>query len=288
VYPLDWPVTETLATLGFVDSFRQVYPDPIADPGLTWPAARPKAMNGGWNPGRDAPADRIDYVQSIGPATAIGSSVVGEDVVDPWPSDHRGLVSTFSVTPEAPPDLVSPDQALGEVGDEMTVRYRVGEGSGRITATAAGGGSPAATLDVSTADGSVALDTSGWAPGRYDLALAGSAGTTIATSTIWVAAPGHGPTLDVPRVVGEGDAIRASWTDAPGNRWDWIGIYHRGADPHVAYYLLWAYTEATIEGSVALDRSAVGTFPLPPGRYTALLLVDDSYRPVASADFTIR
>jgi hypothetical protein len=50
--------------------------------------------------------DRIDWVLSMGPATATASSVVGEagnrtrDIaVDPWPSDHRGVVSTFDVTP---------------------------------------------------------------------------------------------------------------------------------------------------------------------------------------------
>jgi hypothetical protein len=85
----------------------------------------------------------------------------------------------------------------------------------------------------------------------------------------------------------EGDPIEVSWTSAPGNRWDWIGIYHRGANPHVAYYLLWVYTDGTIEGSASLDRGATGKFPLPPGKYTAMLLVDDSYRPVASADLTI-
>ena len=287
VYPLEWPVTETLAQLGFSDSYRQVHPDPVADPGVTWPAERPKAKNGGWNPGKDAPADRIDYVQSVGPATAIDSSVVGEDVVDPWPSDHRGLVSTFDVTPATPPDLVSPDQAVGEVGDAMTLRFRAGSASGEITVTSEDG-SAASTTAVTTTDGSVPLDTTDWEPGRYDVALTDASGATTGTSSIWLTGPGDGPSLTVASVVREGQAIDVSWKGAPGNRWDWIGIYHRGADPHVAYYLLWTYTEGTIEGSASLDRSAVGKFPLPPGKYTAMLLVDDSYRPVASTDFSIR
>ena len=84
------------------------------------------------------------------------------------------------------------------------------------------------------------------------------------------------------------DPIPVSWTYAPGNRWDWIGIYRRGADPHVASYLLWGYTRARVAGTTILDGHDVGTFPLPPGRYTAYLLVDDSYRPVGRTDFTIR
>ncbi len=99
VYPVPWPITELLAHLGFTDSYRHVHPDPVADPGLTWSSNRPPAKNRGWNPGKDAPEDRIDYVQSIGPATAVASEVVGENAVRPWPSDHRGLVSTFRSRP---------------------------------------------------------------------------------------------------------------------------------------------------------------------------------------------
>jgi hypothetical protein len=46
-------------------------------------------------------AQSVDWVLSAGPARAMDSSVVGEAgnenvdlTVDPWPSDHRGVVST--------------------------------------------------------------------------------------------------------------------------------------------------------------------------------------------------
>jgi hypothetical protein len=109
----------------------------------------------------------------------------------------------------------------------------------------------------------------------------------MAGTVFWLAPAGGTPFLTVPASVDVGDPIPVTWTDAPGNRWDWVGIYHRAADPHVASYLLWSYTDASVEGRTVLDRHDVGRFPLPPGKYTAMLLVDDSYRPVASADFTI-
>jgi exonuclease III len=286
-YPLDWPVTETLAQLGFTDSYRQVHPDPVADPGLTWPAARPDARNNGWNPGKHAAEDRIDYIQSIGPATAVDSVVIGEDVVDPWPSDHRGVVSTFNVTPATPPDLVSADQIVRSAGDDVVLRYHASSAAGQVSVTPSDGGSSVASAPVSTTDGSATMSTEGWQPGRYDVELADANAGTVATTTIWLTAAGEGPTLQVPKTVAEGDPIDVSWTGAPGDRWDWIGIYHRDADPHVAYYLLWVYTDGTVEGSASLGRSATGKFPLPPGEYTAMLLVDDSYRPVAATDFTI-
>jgi hypothetical protein len=65
-YPLDWPVSEVVEGAGFHDSFRDVYPDPVTDPGITWPAARPKS--GGYNPGLSdhAARDRIDFVYAAG------------------------------------------------------------------------------------------------------------------------------------------------------------------------------------------------------------------------------
>src|ERR1700693_3263983 len=46
-YPVSWPVTGAVEAAGFKDSYRTVHPDPVADPGITWPVKRPLA---GWNP----------------------------------------------------------------------------------------------------------------------------------------------------------------------------------------------------------------------------------------------
>ena len=87
---------------GLRDSYRAVHPDPVTIPGFTWtpggPEGDPHEVH-----------DRIDWVLSAGPSTALESTVVGEasgpDVgigFDPWPTDHRGVVSTFRVTPTLP------------------------------------------------------------------------------------------------------------------------------------------------------------------------------------------
>jgi hypothetical protein len=280
-YPLDWPVTETLAQSGFTDSYRAVHPDPAADPGLTWPAERPK-VRGAWNPSPNAPQDRIDTIQSVGPATATTSDVITEDQVDPWPSDHRAVVSTFSVTPAAPPTLVSPDEQLVRQGDVATVRVH---GAGEVQVATEG--QPMTSQTVDGTDAALSFDTSAWEPGRYDLSLTDPGGARLATAPIWVEGPDDGPALSVAPLVPESEPVRVEWRFAPGNRWDWIGIYHRGADPNVDSYLLWAYTDGTIEGHVRLDEDAVGTFPLPPGDYTATLLMDDGYEDLARANFTV-
>ena len=77
--------------------------------------------------------------------------------------------------------------------------------------------------------------------------------------------------------------------DAPGNKWDWIGVYRRGADPNVASYKNWDYTDAKIAGTVLIDgRAPGGPWPLPPGEYDVLLLKDDSYQELARAPFTVK
>jgi len=151
----------------------------------------------------------------------------------------------------------------------------------------AGGGDPVAGADVGASVDAEAFDSTDWAPGSYEIALLDGAGNVQATSQTWVAEAGAGPTLTVDPSIAEGDPIDVAWNAAPGNRFDWIGIYRRGADPNVAYYLLWTYTGATIEGAATLDGDAEGRFPLPPGKYTAMLLVDDAYEAVATADFVI-
>jgi hypothetical protein len=76
--------------------------------------------------------------------------------------------------------------------------------------------------------------------------------------------------------------------NAPGERWDWLGIYKHGANPYVASYLTWIYTGSAIDGRITLDQHAHGTWPLPAGNYTVYLLRDDLYVEIARADFRVR
>ena len=84
----------------------------------------------GYNPGpAGQAADRIDLLFSGGPARATSSQVVGERgsaaniVVSPWPSDHRAVVSGFTVTAAPEPALVSVRSRLVERGAPVSVDY---------------------------------------------------------------------------------------------------------------------------------------------------------------------
>ena len=135
---LDLPVCQAIQAAGFRDTWREVHPDPLAEPGLTWPAARPAI--GSDDPVAGAREDRIDAIYAAGPSTTLDSRIVGEaggpDVaiaVHPWPSDHRAVVATFRVRPAPMPLLVAIDRRqVPDPGARVQLQtsrpsYRVGE-----------------------------------------------------------------------------------------------------------------------------------------------------------------
>lgn len=92
-----WYATRQLADMGFRDSYREIYPDPVTHPGITWD-----------RPGiRDE--HRIDYIFYQGPALQavasatyqahLGDTLWVEGVGIPYPSDHGLVLTTFELRP---------------------------------------------------------------------------------------------------------------------------------------------------------------------------------------------
>ncbi|MFG2785240.1 HAD-IA family hydrolase [Streptomyces prunicolor] len=98
---VEWPVTKAAADAGLRDSYREVHPDPVAEPGHTWSPIHPVNEDGS---GRVEPQDRIDYVLHRG-LTVLDSRtfVVGTPSPWPdvsgncWPSDHAAVLTVFAV-----------------------------------------------------------------------------------------------------------------------------------------------------------------------------------------------
>lgn len=117
---VNWGTSKLLIQKGFKDTYRVLYPDPVKYPGFTFPAdnknVEPEKIT--WAPDADE-RERIDFVyyypnknlhvkkaQIVGPT---GSIVRGKrepertkdpiiaPVNDHWPSDHKGLLITFSI-----------------------------------------------------------------------------------------------------------------------------------------------------------------------------------------------
>ncbi len=82
------------------------------------------------------------------------------------------------------------------------------------------------------------------------------------------------------------ETLKISYRNAPGNRWDWIGIIL--ADEKVPqHYLGFASTDAGIDGTVTIETAPLAE-SLVPGTYRILLLEDDGYVILAETLVEIR
>ncbi len=289
-YAVQWPASRTLAEAGFHDSYRDAHPDPVADPGFTWSPGGPETQK------HDFP-DRIDWVLHAGPSTTVSSRLLGErgdpqadlTFAPPYPSDHRGVVSTFDVTPAAAPVMVSPRTRRVITGPSgLRVRFHAEGRPGETIGLVPRGRSGSPLRAVSTSgrrDGVVRIRTARLSPGSYDVVLVDStSGHREATAPVWVYGPHSRAHLTSDRrTYRVGDPVRVSWTRAPGDNLDWIGLFrcHRTCGGPGSY-LVYRYTRTAIEGTVTFGRhrylgEGSVSWPLPPGRYVARLLVDDSY-----------
>jgi endonuclease/exonuclease/phosphatase family metal-dependent hydrolase len=292
-YPVVWPESKLMADKGFVDSYRAIHADPVAKPGLTWtpgyphPFVRPQETH-----------DRIDYLYAIG-AKAVASRIVGEvggpDVdiaIDPWPADHRALVTTFEVEPAPTPDLINVEPRLVKPGEVFIIRVATQKQEklgvfGVYPAGAAEDAAPITALPCDPADHLAApFGTARLAPGEYLAAVSDADGKRLASTPFWVTDPNAKPGVAVAKAsVKAGDPIEVTWSSAPGNKFDWIGIYNAD-DPDLYNYLGYLYTNASVAGSTTFKTEDFGD-ALPPGEYEARLMRDDAYVELAIATFTV-
>jgi exonuclease III len=95
---VQWPSTLAIEKAGFVDTYRDVYPNVVAKPAFTWTPTTnvtdPEDHH-----------DRIDFVFArAGQIRVSDAAIVGEMspeadiVVVPWPSDHRAVVAEVEIT----------------------------------------------------------------------------------------------------------------------------------------------------------------------------------------------
>ncbi len=281
--PLDRAVTRLLADAGLRDSYREAHPDAAAHPGHTF---TPGAPHSAAQPGRAR--IRIDYVFTAGNSETIASQVVGEaggpatDIaVFPWPSDHRGVVSTFRVVPVDAPALVAATPRLVAEGAVVSVRSWDPFGPGWTALVVPRGGAPA---DAMTGvrdmphdwQRMIPLSTIGLAAGDYDALLVGEDGVVLRRSAFTIAVPGAKPEIEaVTASTRIGEPIRVRWRHAPGDLRDWIGLYRAG-ETDVSQYLGFIYTEAAFSGEASFVPDA-SDGRIAPGEYELRLLHDESY-----------
>jgi endonuclease/exonuclease/phosphatase family metal-dependent hydrolase len=292
-FPVQWPVSKALANAGFEDSFRAVHPNPVTKPGHTWTPGSPEGE-------KVEVHDRIDWVLSAGPAEPTASSVVGETgpntdiAVDPWPSDHRGTVSTFDVTPAEMPVLVAVEERSLEQGETLHVRFHGGARVALVRGTSTLASKPTGGAE----DGTLSFETA-LPAGAYKAVLLNSSGDPLSRSRFWLYPPGTPTTVSTSKTRYKvGEPIRVSWKKAPGMKFDWLGLYSAGESADNTHqttcsaglcgnghYFLYTYTRNRIEGSTTFDESSPAGWKtweqIGPGTYQIRLLLDDGYRSAA-------
>ena len=295
-YAVAWPVSTAMEQAGFTDTFRAANPDPSKDPGRTWTYGYPyPRVDDG------EVIDRIDLVFASEGVEVTASEVVGEtgtpDVdiaIDQYPSDHRAVVSTVTVDPVEPPLFVAVDQHRVDRGDRFGVRYHApaGEDIDRLVVVATGesaaGGEGIMWLPPMEAEyfGEVLFGSGNLTVGEYDVVLLTEGDQEVSRSRFWVVEPGASPEVSVDAAVPAGDPIEVTWANAPGERFDWLGIYPAGELDIYNGYLAFAYTETTITGSYSFTSDDFGD-DLPAGEYVVVLASDDHYIVLASDGFTV-
>ncbi|MDX2091181.1 MAG: hypothetical protein SFX73_25200 [Kofleriaceae bacterium] len=78
-----------------------------------------------------------------------------------------------------------------------------------------------------------------------------------------------------------GTPITVSWTNMPGNPYDWVAIRAQGAPDDNASIVRWSYTGGVRAGSVTFPKGA------PGGTYVAKAYAGGTYVPLATAPFTV-
>jgi len=116
---VNWDCSILLEKAGYKDCYRELYPDPVVNPGFTFPTYNPLVdlTKMSWAPTADE-RDRIDYIyiypnpglklkniQIVGPSQSIlyGKSAENDSedkFILPkrgWPTDHKALLGTFQL-----------------------------------------------------------------------------------------------------------------------------------------------------------------------------------------------
>lgn len=292
-YIVRWPATQVLADAGLRDSYREVYPDPVARPGLTWTPGTPHPVQPP-SPGRE----RIDLIWTAGRTTTLRSQIVGEpggpnvDIgVSPWPADHRAVVSTFQVVPAAAPPMISVTPRRVPFGESFLLRTYdpVGESWTGLIVRRGGGPKDAITGVKDLPDSyqrTIRLSSLGMEPGEYDALLVGEDGKVLKRHAFVLAEKDGKPEISVlDATVRRGAPVRVRWRNTPGDLRDWIGIYRAG-EADVMRYLGFAYTEAMFDGEVAVSADPSHA-PLPPGEYELRLMHDETFVTLGVAPFRV-
>lgn len=291
----NWPESVASINAGLSDSYRVMhpgnrkYPGPFAfdEPGITWtPVLSQEPRNA---------FDRIDFVyNSVNDGLGVVSSTELDhrNSVNPWPSDHRAVITTFSVT--MPPQTAKASNAMPVNGSQAAPRRPLltwVPGTGTTSHNVYFGTTSPGTLQGNQAGSSFSPGlllpntTYYW---RIDEQKQGG----VTTGDVWSFRTGNFAGAQPGKTTyTRNEAITINFSNAPGGTKDWIGIYAAdGAYGNGAGSIGWAYLNGTQTAPKKAIRDGSITFPsgLPnAGSYVIRFFQNDGYYQLDAAAFTV-
>ena len=299
-YAVEWPVSKSLEKMGFIDTYRSVFPDAKAKPGLTWTPGSPAPKT---NPNETH--DRIDFIWASGTNNVLDAKILGEkngpDVdisVTPYPSDHRGVITTCVINAVNCPNYIQTKNRILNFSDSIKLKYFTQEkGPFQIILKDSSGNSIMTLNNIKSSNGELYVKLANKFTKKIDIYLL-QKDSVIAQGNFWrLEKDKFQPKLLLTKEVYlENEPIPVTWQNSPGDRFDWIAIYSKSANTKADYglthqqskYLIYKYTMGEVSGNLILDSFSKGDFwPLKPGEYVIHLLSDDGFQSLASKSIKV-
>lgn len=289
-YAVEWPVSKSLEKMGFVDTYREVFPNPRVKQGLTWTPGFPSPKS---NPTETH--DRIDFIWSSGAERIISAKLLGElngpDVdisVDPYPSDHRGVIVDCVIKTNQVPNFIQTKNRIIQFNDSILIQYKSSFSDFlKIQLIDNSGKNIVSLNNLSENKGLIQIEIPKYCAGKIQVQLLYK-DSIICKSDFWrLEAKNLQPKLLLSKndfLVNE--PIEVTWQNSPGDRFDWIAVYPKSANTASDYglthqqsqYLIYKYTMGEVSGRLLLDDLSKGDYwPLQPGEYQIHLLADDGF-----------
>lgn len=260
---IDWPISKVVEELGFNDSFRELYPDPHLNPGYTWWANRPQVNS--WNPKPTDSHDRIDFIYVKGEIQTDKFRIIGENDVNPWPSDHRAILGEYSVTLTNAPKYIAVDHKLITVGNPIKIKYNINQNSNNTIKIIKDN---KIIKEIFIGDKVTDIITLYLEPGFYDVKM----NNRVTSFTV---KPKNAKTelKTDKKIYNINENIIVSWKYAPGNRFDWLILLKDNKE-------IWNTKKSDTNGKIILNN-------LTKGSYKLKYLADDGYDLITETSFQI-
>jgi endonuclease/exonuclease/phosphatase family metal-dependent hydrolase len=318
-YAFDWPSSRAMTEIGLRDTYREVYPNPVTHPGITF------------TPGMPSPEiphnqnlDRIDFLYASGNVEVLDSEVIDirkhclqkSNVIShegvevsvtslgtctyPYPSDHSAVLSSVIVQPIDSPWLVNiKKRRVVRNEDDVEVSISIPLEHSWSVAIVPANGKPKKSTIVGMFNEpmiyrrSVRFGSNPLEVGEYDAVLMNSSSkipydevgrvrfTVIDKDTLLELSG----STDVVSLSSDIPSLVIEWKHAPGDRDDFIAIYALDT-VDVNDYLGLVYTGARFSGSIVFNITDCN-IPFQVGNYKALFMSNDQFVELGRVTFEI-